>query len=221
MTDRDHSEPSAQAPRDAGAAPPGRFWALAGLALAAAMAVTIAVLTLTPTPPRQLTGQGLDKLFHGLGFAALVFPAIATDSRRWIWVVPLAIAFGGAIELIQPSVGRAAEWLDFGANVVGVLTGAALGELLHDHWRDRSTPSDPVRDPVAGPADIDTGTDSGHDLRGEAMRAELAADLRTVLREELASVRPRDLPAGATDAAVGPERPERPEAPARPQPPRA
>jgi len=160
----------------------GQLWIWQRLGLVAGMivALLIAAMTLTPLPAAPSMAGGIDKVYHFLAFATLVFPLILTDSRRWTWVVPLAIVYGGAIELIQPSVGRSAEWLDFGANVTGVLAGAALAEILHDRLRARFFSVD------APPAPDDN--DEAEALRLEAMRADLMDELRVVLREELSNL---------------------------------
>ncbi|MCL4674939.1 MAG: hypothetical protein KJZ59_02655, partial [Pararhodobacter sp.] len=134
---------------------------------------------------------GLDKAYHFIAFASVIFPLIVTDSRRWYWAVPLTILYGGAIELIQPGFGRTAEWLDFGANISGVLAGAALAEILHDRIR-RS-----VFDRQADLVPLDDAPDEAQRL--EAMRSELMEELRVVLREELAAI-----PRPGADAPVGP-----------------
>lgn len=172
----------------------GQEWAVRklGLALSLMIAILIAALTLTPlaTPP-AVNVVGIDKVYHFIAFAALIFPLIATDSRRWSWAVPLAILFGGAIELIQPFVGRDAEWLDFGADLTGVLAGAALAEILHDRIRKAIFDTDST---------LVTADDTElEEKRLEAMRVELMDELRVVLREELAAV-----PRPGAEAPVGP-----------------
>ena len=167
------------------------LWRKLGLVVAFVIAMVVAVLTLSPMPAGVPIIDGLDKLYHFAAFAGLIFPLIVTDSRRWFWAVPLVILFGGAIELIQPSVGRSAEWLDFGADITGVLAGAALAEILHDRIR-RS-----VFDRQAHLVPLDDGSDEAHRL--EAMRSELMEELRVVLREELAAV-----PRPGAEAPVGP-----------------
>ena len=92
--------------------PPDR----AALLLTALFAVVIAVATLTPAPNMPGDLPGSDKLHHLLGFGALVFPAIAADPRRCLWLAPLAVGYGGLIELIQPHVGRPGEWGAVGAH---------------------------------------------------------------------------------------------------------
>ncbi len=188
MTDTDQQQARPKAPQDtaprrarAGAALlVGQTWVWRRMGLVAGLlvALLIAMLTLTPLPPDRVLVGGVDKIYHFLAFAALIFPLILTDSRRWIWAVPLAVAYGGAIELIQPSVGRSAEWLDFGADLTGVLAGAALAEILHDRIRDRFFA-------VEGPPAPEDADEAG---RLDAMRAELMDELRVVLREELAGL---------------------------------
>lgn len=155
-------------------------WRALGLGMGAVLAGIVALAMLVPVPPRAPQAPGLDKLVHFLAFAALIFPVILTDSRRWYWAVPLAIAFGGAIELIQPSVGRGAEWLDWGADISGVLAGAALAELLHDRMLRR----------VVGQLDAEVARHEAAEeaQRIESLRAEMVADLRIALREELAAI---------------------------------
>lgn len=175
-----------------------RRWRALGLALGGVLAAILAFAMLLPVPPRAPQAPGLDKLVNFLAFAALIFPVILTDSRRWYWAVPLAIAYGGAIELIQPSVGRGAEWLDWGADITGVLAGAALAELLHDRMMRR----------VLGDLDAEVARHEAAEeaMRIEALRAEMMADLRIVLREELAAIaRPEALP--TTEAADRPPTP--------------
>lgn len=164
--------------RDAGRRIEARHarWRRGGLAAGAAAALLIAWATLTPVTVPVMHVPGLDKVAHFLGFALLIFPVILTDPRRWFWAVPLAIAFGGGIELIQPSVGRGAEWLDWGADISGVLAGAAVAEMLHDRIHARL-----IGSVAQGPAADDRA-------RIEAQRAALIEDLRTVLREELAVI---------------------------------
>ena len=84
---------------------PGRIAAALGLAVAAA----IAVATLLPVPALPPAPPGGDKLHHFVSFAALVLPLVAVRPRAALWAVPLAVAYGGAIELIQPHVGRGGE----------------------------------------------------------------------------------------------------------------
>ncbi|MCZ4353064.1 VanZ family protein [Roseovarius aestuarii] len=87
------------------------------------LTVVIAVLTLMPSS--QADGPPTpDKLYHFIAFAALVVPLGLVYPRHIWWVVVTATAYGGLIEIIQPSVGRGAEWLDLLADLLGAITGA-------------------------------------------------------------------------------------------------
>ena len=100
------------------------------------LAVVIGVLTLVNLP-LPASPPGNDKLHHFLAFAGLVFPVALLWPRALGRVVPVAIAYGGLIELIQPFVGRSAEWADFGMDVLGVGVGTLLGWALHRLWTAR------------------------------------------------------------------------------------
>lgn len=94
------------------------------------VAMAVAILLVTLTPVRFPGPAGSDKLYHFAGFGALVLPA-ALVRPRWLWVVvPLAIGLGGAIELVQPHVGRMRELADWFADIGGVAVGAVWGRIL-------------------------------------------------------------------------------------------
>ena len=99
----------------------------AALVLTAAIALLIGWGTLSPPggpgPALPLT----DKQLHALGFGMLVLPLSLTRPAAIRWLAPLALAYGGAIELIQPAVGRSAEWGDFLADGVGIAIGIIPG----------------------------------------------------------------------------------------------
>lgn len=86
---------------------------------------------LSPQPPGPPMDGHADKVAHFIGFATLitVFSAVGTLPLRLL--IPLAVALGGVIELVQPSFGRGAEWADFWANNAGVAVGAILGPGVH------------------------------------------------------------------------------------------
>ena len=101
------------------------------LTATAVFGAVIAFLTLTPSPPEVGAEELLsDKAYHVIAFAALVFPCALLYARSLIWVVPAALLFGGAIELIQPYVGREAEVADFLADAVGLSFGLVSGLIL-------------------------------------------------------------------------------------------
>jgi len=101
-----------------------------GSAVTLAFAVIIAVLTLAPIPVGGPAGS--DKVYHVLAFACLAFPLPVVRPRLTLWVVVSVIAYGGAIEVIQPYFGRQAEWADFVADAIGAVVGAAAGYALSD-----------------------------------------------------------------------------------------
>lgn len=95
-----------------------------------AIAVLIAVLTLTPNPHLPHGGFHWDKLAHMLAFLVLVTPTAALWPRAAAWMGLLAVAYGGAIEIIQPFAGRSAEFADLLADAIGVALGIVLGTIL-------------------------------------------------------------------------------------------
>lgn len=106
-----------------------RFWRL----LAFAFMAVVAGLALSPSPP-PIADTGWDKLNHLLAFTSLAacsrlgFPGPAS---RALLVAAGLIAFGGAIELLQPLVGgRMREWADLLADVIGTGIGIALADAL-------------------------------------------------------------------------------------------
>ena len=91
------------------------------------LAVIIGVLTLAN--PVQMTpiSPGNDKVYHLLAFASLVFPTALLRPRMLLAVATLALIYGGVIELVQPTVGRTAEYGDMLANALGVGLGILVG----------------------------------------------------------------------------------------------
>lgn len=82
---------------------------------------------------------GSDKLHHFVAYAALCFPLLFKDKRLIIYVLPCGIAYGGAIELVQPYVNRYGEWLDFAANAAGCCIGWGLAVLLRKSLPERNS----------------------------------------------------------------------------------
>ena len=80
--------------------------------------------------------EGSDKLVHLVAFAALAFPLARTGRIGLLPVFVGASAFGGAIELIQPSFNRSADINDWIADVAGVALGVGCG-LLYRRIRKR------------------------------------------------------------------------------------
>ena len=102
------------------------------LTLIVTTVLTVAMLWPLEAPPPA--PEGSDKLVHLAAFTALAFPLARTGRIGLLPVFVGASAFGGAIELIQPSFNRSADINDWLADVVGVILGIGLG-LLYRHLR--------------------------------------------------------------------------------------
>ena len=104
------------------------------LTLIVLLALTVAMLWPLKAPPPAHGGS--DKLVHFAAFAALAFPLARTGRCGLLPVFIGASAFGGAIELIQPSFNRSADVNDWVADIAGVVLGIGLG-LLYRRLRRR------------------------------------------------------------------------------------
>ena len=91
------------------------------------LALTVAMLWPLDQPP--LAPEGSDKLVHLIAFAALAFPLARTGRIGLLPVFLGASAFGGAIELVQPSFNRSADVKDWVSDIVGIILGIACGLL--------------------------------------------------------------------------------------------
>ena len=96
--------------------------------LTLAVTLTLSVAMLWPVD-QPITPDGTDKIVHLVAFAALAFPLARTGRFGLLPVFVGASAFGGAIELIQPSFNRSADVNDWVADIVGVILGISLGLL--------------------------------------------------------------------------------------------
>ena len=95
--------------------------------IAIAFAIGLATLTPVETLPNV---SGSDKLYHLISFAILTLPiAIIRPHALWI-ILGLSIAYGGAIEIIQPLVNRNCEMADLFADTCGAVLGILGGKLL-------------------------------------------------------------------------------------------
>ena len=97
------------------------------LTIAVTLTLTVAMLWPLESPPSG--PEGSDKLVHFVAFAALAFPLARTGRIGLLPVFIGASAYGGAIELIQPSFNRSADINDWVADVVGVALGIECGLL--------------------------------------------------------------------------------------------
>jgi len=94
------------------------------------LALIIAVLTLMPVSAGPEGPPGLDKLSHLIAFGALAVPLSWYYPANWRAVALAAFAYGGLIEIVQPYVGRRAEWADLLADGLGALAGAWIAAQL-------------------------------------------------------------------------------------------
>lgn len=94
------------------------------------LAITTAVLTLIPISiPQGVPGS--DKIYHVLAFVALILPCATLYPKALLKVGIAAALYGGAIEVIQPHIGRSGELADFLADLLGIGFGASFGLFFH------------------------------------------------------------------------------------------
>ena len=87
--------------------------------------LTVAMLWPLEAPPPAPDGS--DKVVHLIAFATLSFPLSRTGRFGLLPVFVAASAFGGTIELIQPTFNRSADINDWFADIVGVAFGIVCG----------------------------------------------------------------------------------------------
>ncbi len=86
----------------------------------------VMVLALVPPSP-QLPTTGWDKTNHFAAFAVLCVLGLSAYPLRTVMVLFGLLSYGGLIEALQSlTPDRAAEWLDWFADVVGILIGLAM-----------------------------------------------------------------------------------------------
>ncbi|MDC1467868.1 VanZ family protein [Planktomarina temperata] len=104
--------------------------------LTLAVTLTLSIAMLWPLQALPPAPEGSDKLVHLVAFAALAFPLARTGRIGLLPVFMGASAFGGIIELIQPSFNRSADINDWVADILGVALGIGCG-LLYRRIRRR------------------------------------------------------------------------------------
>ena len=90
------------------------------ITLIVTLTLTVAMLWPLEAPPPAPDGS--DKVVHLIAFAALSFPLARTGRFGLFPVFMGASAFGGLIELIQPSFNRSFDMKDWVADVMGGLS---------------------------------------------------------------------------------------------------
>ncbi|MDB6453372.1 VanZ family protein [Falsirhodobacter sp. 20TX0035] len=91
----------------------------------------VGYLTLTPGDELPVAAPGNDKINHALAWAAMSFPLAAARPQAIRWILPVAVAYGIAVEILQPLAGRSQQASDVVADTFGALAGCGLGWLLH------------------------------------------------------------------------------------------
>ncbi len=90
----------------------------------------ITILSLWPESTAPIV-PGTDKSHHLIAYAILMFPTALRKPERWVLIGLFFIAYGGAIELLQPYVNRQGDWLDMAASTTGVVCGLIIAELIN------------------------------------------------------------------------------------------
>lgn len=108
------------------------------ITLIVTLILTVAMLWPLDTPPPGPDGS--DKVVHIIAFAALSFPLARTGRFGLLPVFVGASAFGGLIELIQPTFNRSADMNDWVADVMGVVLGIVCGLMYRRLRLKRSKP---------------------------------------------------------------------------------
>jgi hypothetical protein len=91
--------------------------------------VVISILSLWPLENLPSV-PGSDKTHHIIAYAILMFPVALRKTNYCKLTVIFFIAYGGVIELLQPYVNRHGDWLDMVANIVGLVCGLLVVELI-------------------------------------------------------------------------------------------
>ena len=94
------------------------------------IAAYIARETLTPSSGDLPTLPFTDKQLHAMAFGLLLLPTALLAPRAMLVAAPLALIYGGLIELIQPHVGRTGEWGDLLADGIGIAAACAVAMLV-------------------------------------------------------------------------------------------
>ena len=90
--------------------------------------VSVTVLSLTPLKELPDT-PGSDKTHHLIAYGVLAYPASLRRPAGWKHIILLFAVYSGLLEIAQPYVNRHGEWLDFAANISGLLLGLMLALL--------------------------------------------------------------------------------------------
>jgi len=73
---------------------------------------------------------GTDKTHHFIAYGALAFPIALARPKNWLFLIAGLLVCSGVIELVQPYVNRYGEWLDLGANGLGLVVGTLIATVV-------------------------------------------------------------------------------------------
>lgn len=93
-------------------------------------ALAVLALALTPTASRIAT-TGWNKTNHLLAFAVLAWLGLKAYPRHAAAVLIGLFAYGALVEILQVFIpSRAADWTDLIANILGLLLGWGVGQVI-------------------------------------------------------------------------------------------
>ncbi|MGL1933277.1 MAG: VanZ family protein [Desulfotalea sp.] len=90
----------------------------------------ITILSLWPIDKLPAV-PGTDKTHHLIAYTFLMLPVALRKPDKWILYGLIFIAYGGAIELLQPYVNRYGEWMDMIANTAGLVCAYFIARLVN------------------------------------------------------------------------------------------
>ena len=92
--------------------------------------IALAITALSLYPLDNLPSvPGTDKTHHFIAYGALAFPVALAKPEKWLLFIVGFLVYSGVIELVQPYVNRYGEWLDLGANGLGLIVGILIASF--------------------------------------------------------------------------------------------
>lgn len=94
--------------------------------------ISLAVITFASLSVKGSAGDPgeADKTAHLLAYGVLALPVGLARPRAWPAILAVLLAWSGAIEVLQPSVGRSGSAGDLLANAAGLAAGTVMAALL-------------------------------------------------------------------------------------------
>ncbi|EKO3782891.1 VanZ family protein [Vibrio harveyi] len=99
------------------------------LLLTVLIVMAITVLSLYPLDNLPSV-PGTDKTHHFIAYGALAFPVALARPEKWLLFILGFLVYSGVIELVQQYVNRYGEWLDLGANGLGLVVGILIASFV-------------------------------------------------------------------------------------------